>query len=770
MPGWFDEQLRARIKADNDIFANAFSEISEVILGKKLINEIQENELANADNAIEEIMRFYKIPVQENNSFFHSKNKTLDEELESRFRTSGIMRREIELNENWYHDSIGAYLGMTNDGHYIALIPDRFWGYTYKDHSTGEKIKLNKKTQDNISNHAICFYKPLPEHKLTIRDLISYMLNCLSFRDFFEIIAVTLIITLISMITPVLTKYIYSQVIFSDNSASINSIFIFLAGVSVSTILFEISRDLILTRISIKTDINVRAAVMMRLINLPADFFKKFSSGELAQRASYINLLCSVITNNIFSVFLTAVISMIYLYQIFSFAVSLIFPALLIMFVLIIFSLITIRLESHEIKHKMNYSAKENGLIYAFITGIQKIKLTGSEQRAFGKWASIYKHNAKLEYNPPLFLKINSALRLIITFSGTFLIYWRAFHSGIDVNNYMAFMAVYSLFSGAFINLCEGAVSASTIIPILELVSPILEAEPEISENKKIISRLSGNIEINEPHFGPDFNIPQPYYDYQNNNMEYNDDIGFNSIKGNIEINDITFGYNDNDSVLENLSLKIKSGQYIAVTGKSGCGKSTLMRLLLGFESPQKGVIFYDGKDIKTLDLKSLRSHIGCVLQNSRLFSGSIYENITISAPNLSENEVWEAAEMAGIADDIKKMPMGMNTIISEGAGTISGGQKQRIIIARAIAPKPKILFFDEATSALDNITQNLVSQSLDNLKCTRIIIAHRLSTIKHCDRIVLIDNGKIIEDGNYEQLINKKGIFYELVERQQIK
>lgn len=221
--------------------------------------------------------------------------------------------------------------------------------------------------------------------------------------------------------------------------------------------------------------------------------------------------------------------------------------------------------------------------------------------------------------------------------------------------------------------------------------------------------------------------------------------------------------------ILEDLSLKIQPGQYVAIVGKTGCGKSTLVRLLMGFESPQKGAIYYDGKNINALDLKSLRKKLGVVMQNGKLFQGDIFSNITISAPWLTLDQAWEAAELADIADDIRAMPMGMHTIISEGSGGISGGQKQRLMIARAIAPNPKILIFDEATSALDNITQKKVSQALDGLKCTRIVIAHRLSTIRHCDRIIVLDGGKIVEDGSYDELLARGGMFTELVSRQRV-
>ncbi len=266
--------------------------------------------------------------------------------------------------------------------------------------------------------------------------------------------------------------------------------------------------------------------------------------------------------------------------------------------------------------------------------------------------------------------------------------------------------------------------------PFVEIIQPILDTEPEISENKKIITDLAGAIELNN----------------------------------------VSFRYSENGPlVLDNVSLKIDPGQYIAIVGKTGCGKSTLMRLLLGFESTKNGAIYYDGQDINTLDLRSLRRHIGAVMQNGKLFQGDIFSNIVISAPWLTLDDAWESARLAGIEADIKDMPMGMHTVITEGSGGVSGGQKQRLMIARAIAPRPSILMFDEATSALDNITQKQISDSLDSLKSTRIVIAHRLSTIKNCDRIIVIDGGKIIEDGTFAGLMDQNGFFAELVKRQQI-
>ena len=294
----------------------------------------------------------------------------------------------------------------------------------------------------------------------------------------------------------------------------------------------------------------------------------------------------------------------------------------------------------------------------------------------------------------------------------------------------MAFNASYAIVMAAFSDLARVALTVAQVKPILNMAEPILKATPEIAENKEIPTRISGGIALNN----------------------------------------VSFRYTDTSPwIVDDMDLKIKPGEYVALVGRTGCGKSTLIRLLLGFEKPQKGAIYYDGKDMNSLDLRALRKKIGVVTQDGHLFQGDIYSNIVISNPQLLLEDAWEAAEIASIADDIRAMPMGMHTLISEGGGGISGGQKQRLMIARAVATKPKLLLLDEATSALDNITQKHVADALDKLKCTRIVIAHRLSTIQHCDRILVLDHGKIVEDGTYEQLIAAGGTFADLVARQRL-
>lgn len=381
-------------------------------------------------------------------------------------------------------------------------------------------------------------------------------------------------------------------------------------------------------------------------------------------------------------------------------------------------------------KRSMEIGAKESGMGYSIISGIQKIKLAGAEKRVFAKWAKSHAHEAQMRYNPPAYIKYSGVISSLISSVGMIVMYYAAVESGISVADYYSFNTAYGMVSGAFSSIAGIALTVANIKPVLEMAKPILNAVPEVSEGKQVVTRIAGGIEVNN----------------------------------------VSFRYNDNmPNVLDNLSLKITPGQYVAIVGATGCGKSTLMRLLLGFETPQRGAIYYDGRDLSTLDLKSLRRKIGVVIQNGKLFTGDIYSNIIISAPQLSLQDAWEAAELADIADDIRAMPMGMHTLISEGSGGISGGQRQRLMIARAIAPKPRILMLDEATSVLDNLTQKKVSQSLDSLKCTRIVIAHRLSTIKQCDRIIYLEKGHIVEDGTYDELIALGGKFAELVERQRL-
>ena len=697
-----------------------------VVMGQKVSAALGDGG-QTAKDAIHEILKYYGVKPQE----LPESLRDLNEQLEYLMRPSGIMRRTVILEKGWYKDAVGAMLGTrTDDGSVVALIPTGLSGYSFLDSSTGKRVKVSRKNEELISGEAICFYKPLPLKKLGMPDLARYIVGTLSIADLVLIALATLSVTLVGMLGPKLNNLLFSTVVESGSMRLLGAVAVFFVAVSLSTLLLSAVKSLLMARINTKLSLSVQAATMMRVLSLPAGFFKNYSAGELSSRSQQISTLCSALVNAVLSTGLTSVFSLAYISQVFRYAPALVAPALSVTLATVVFSLLSALLQMRIAKRQMELSVKGNGLSYALISGVQKIKLAGSEKRAFAKWADQYAQAARFSYDPPVFLKINRVISTAISLVGTIVMYYLAVQSKVSVAEYYAFNSAYGIVSGAFMSLSGVALTIAQIKPVYEMVKPILEAVPEVSVGKKVVTRLSGSIELNNVSFRYSESMPL---------------------------------------VVDNLSLKIRPGQYVAIVGKTGCGKSTLMRLMLGFEAPQKGAVYYDGKDLAQMDLKSLRRNIGVVIQNGKLFQGDIYSNITISAPWLTMDDAWHAAELAGIAEDIRHMPMGMHTLISEGSGGVSGGQRQRLMIARAIAPKPKILMFDEATSALDNLTQKTVSESLDSLKCTRIVIAHRLSTIRQCDRIVVLDKGKIIEDGTYDQLMEKNGFFAELVARQRL-
>ena len=724
--GWFDEQIRQRKLSDQEVFEDSIFRMASVVLGKRSGGALNDERIVSKA-AIDDILKYYHYKAPE----IPDSVRDPEEQLEYCMRPRGLMRRNVRLEKGWYKDSYGPLLAFRDaDGKPVALLPKPFSGYWFTDPDTGAKTPVNRITAEQFNPDAICFYRPLPLKKLGIPDLVVYMKNCLSTGDFVLIIALTLLVTLFGMPMLHITRILTGTVVESGSTPFLIGTAVFMVCAIISEQLITAVRELMMNRIEIKTSLSVEAAMMMRMMNLPASFFRNYSSGELSNRFGAVNQLSSLLLGSVFSLGLTSLSSLLYIPRIFHYAPALVVPSLCIILVTLGFTILTTFAQMKISREIMERGAKENGMSFALINGVQKIKLAGAEKRAFARWARVYSEAAELSYNPPMFLKANGAITTAISLAGTILLYYLAVKTRISPSEYITFNVAYGMVAGAFASLTGMALSVARIKPILQMAEPILKAEPESSENKTMVTSLKGNIELSNVYF------------------RYTDDMPY---------------------VVNGMSLKIKAGEYVAIVGTTGCGKSTLLRLLLGFETPEKGAIYYDGRDISKLDLRSLRRRMGVVTQDGSLFQGDIYSNIVISAPQLTLDEAWEAAEIAGIADDIRAMPMGMQTVISEGQGGISGGQKQRLMIARAVAPKPRILMFDEATSALDNRTQKQVSDALDRLKCTRIVIAHRLSTIRNCDRILVLDKGQIIEDGTYEELIAKNGLFAELVARQRL-
>lgn len=724
--GWFENQIQDRRDADQTLLEESFLRIAGVVMGEKDAQRIGDAQIITK-SAIDEILKYYHYKPGE----LPESITDPDEQLDYCLRPHGMMRRSVELKKGWYKDAYGPVLAFRkDDGSPAALLPGTIYGYYFKDPATGKTVRLNAETEQLFDPDAICFYRPLPLKSLSIPDLLLYMKRCVSTSDIFMIVFAAISVSGVGLLIPRLTRALTGPVLSSGSGSALIGLAICLVCVSLSMQLFSSVSAMASSRLEAKTSLGVQASMMMRLMSLPASFFRQYSPGELKRRSMSVNQLCSMLMSMVMTTGLTSLTSLLYVTQIFRFAPKLVIPSLLIVLVTVGFSVVTTLVQIGINRKRMEHAAKESGMSYSLISGIQKIKLAGAEKRSFAKWLNLYVEGAELTYNTPMFIRAGAAISTGISLVSTIILYYLAVESGLTPSSYFAFTAAYGSLMGAFSTLAGTAMNAAQIQPILEMAEPFLKTVPETQEKKEIVTSINGGLELSHVSF------------------RYDDDSPY---------------------ILNDLSLKIKPGEYVAIVGRTGCGKSTLMRLLLGFEKPEKGAIYYDGKDIESLDLGSLRRKIGTVMQQSGLFQGDIYSNIVLTAPGLSIDEAWDAAEKAGIADDIRAMPMGMYTMVSEGGGGISGGQKQRLMIARAIAPKPKLLFFDEATSALDNKTQKQVSEALDAMGCTRVVIAHRLSTIRHCDRILVLDGGTIVEDGSYDELIEKGGFFANLVARQRL-
>lgn len=530
------------------------------------------------------------------------------------------------------------------------------------------------------------------------------------------------------MILPVINEIIYDRVIPSGTIDDLMPIAALLIGSFLSIITAGLLKDLLFARINSKVVCRVQSAAWARALKLPASFFKKYSTGEVLQKIKALEQVAALLSGSTAAVSLSALFSFVYLYQIAVITPQLLFPAVIIILALLTFSFTTSILEAKQQRKLSDKSAELSGVVYQLLQGISKIKVAGARVRAFSIWADKYSQKANVLYRPNIILTVSGAIYSFISIAANILIYWVVAQSDITPAQYIAFNTAFGAFILSLSQFHNIVRQISLIKSNYDIARPVLDELPEDTGGKARPGSLSGNIDVHS----------------------------------------VSFRYTDDGPlILDDLSLSIKQGEYVALVGASGCGKSTLMRILLGFEKPQKGAVYYDNHELSGLDIHSVRQQIGVVMQNATLFADDIFSNIAVCAPWITLEEAWEVAEKAGIADDIRAMPMGMFTILSEDGGGISGGQKQRLMIARALAGDPRIIMFDEATSALDNITQSIVIETLNRMSCTRIVIAHRLSTVINCDRIIVLDRGKIAEEGNYKELMEKQGLFAEMAKRQ---
>jgi NHLM bacteriocin system ABC transporter ATP-binding protein len=652
-------------------------------------------------------------------------------------RASSVRYRDVVLKGAWWKQDNGPLLAFrpseTGNAPAVALALIRCGrAYFVSDTEKGTRDRLTPELASSIAPKAVMFYRPFPPRPLGWSDLLLFGLHG-TWRDVFTMLAVGAATGLLVLLMPVATGILFDTIIPGAQRGQLYQMAIMLFAASITGFLISLTANVAMMRMEGRMEAGVQSAVWDRLLSLPVRFFKQYNSGDLVGRSLAIGQIRQMLTGAVLTSLLTGVFSIFSFILLFQYSSSLALIATVLVLVAALMSASCGWLQMRNQRAIYEVMGRISGLTLDLMSGIAKLRMSGTESQAFARWAeeftkqkSISNRAARVSIAMTIFSRIFPS----VTGIAIFYFGWNMMKggAGLTPGGFVAFNAAFGQFLGASLGLAMTAISVIGIIPAYERAKPILKAIPEAQGASSLDpGRLHGAIECSRILFRYESDLPL---------------------------------------VLNDISIQIKPGQFVAFVGHSGSGKSTLFRLLLGFETPESGSIYFDGMDLADIDPQALRRQMGVVMQNGKVFDGDIFTNIVGASP-LTIADAWAAARSAGFDKDIEAMPMGMNTVISEGGGGLSGGQRQRLMIARAIVHRPRILLFDEATSALDNQTQSIVSRSLEALEATRIVIAHRLSTIINADQIYVFDQGRITQHGTYEELAGQEGLFRDLAQRQ---
>jgi NHLM bacteriocin system ABC transporter ATP-binding protein len=651
--------------------------------------------------------------------------------LDALLATGRIRKRKVILKGEWWNKDMGPLLAFRKYGTELepaALIPRRKGGYTLEEPSAGDVTRVTKNVALTLEPLAFQLYRPFPIKGLDARGLLEFATHGLK-RDFALVLGLGMLGGFLALITPLATGLVFDSVIPGAERGMLFQLVLAMLAIAFGQAMFSLTRNFALLRTETRMSAGMQAAIWDRLISLPAPFFRKFTSGDLARRAQGIDGIRRALAGAVLGSVLAAIFSVWNIALLFFYDAYLAMAAVALVGVAVLVSVLASRAQIVHQRAILEIDGQLTGLLYQLLVGISKLRVAGTENRAFSVWANGFAKKREHEYKAGLVENRIQVFSSIFHVCCSIVFFWIVGHQeeAMPIGMFLGFFAAFGAFQGAAMSLANAAMVGVQVVPLWERAQPILETAPEVSEGGVSPGDLSGRIELNH----------------------------------------LSFRYaEDGPLVLDDVNLEIKPGEFVAIVGPSGSGKSTVLRLLLGFEKPISGGVFYDAQPLSHLDLRQVRNQFGVVLQNSRVMGGDIFSNI-VGSTLLTLDDAWKAAEMAALDTDIKEMPMGMHTVTSEGGGTLSGGQRQRLMIARALANSPRILFFDEATSALDNRTQAIVSESLEQLRTTRIVIAHRLSTIRNADKIIVMKRGRVVEQGRYAELMALDGTFAALAKRQ---
>ncbi|MEO1403072.1 MAG: NHLP bacteriocin export ABC transporter permease/ATPase subunit [Cyanobacteria bacterium J06635_1] len=656
------------------------------------------------------------------------------EPLEAIARASQLRLRQILLRGQWWTQDSGPMVAYTRDDRLpMALLPVKNSRYELLDPVTLQRTPVDELVANRLDPVAFIFYRPLPSGKLNAATLLQFAFHGRQ-RDIGMILLTGVVTSLLGMAIPQATAVLIDDAIPYGSTGILIQIGLALLAVAFGRACFQFAQAIASMRIETGSDATLQAAVWDRLLKLHTSFFRDYSTGDLQSRVSSITAIRRKLSGTALDAILSGAFALLNLGLLFYYSAKLAVLALFVALLVVSVTGISGAILLKKQRPLLELDGELYGLMVQLINGVSKLRIAGAEPRAFAQWGEKYRQQLTLEMSTQ---RLEDAVSIFNTAMPTLTsigLFWLASTlvnpmqgTGFSTGTFLAFNAAFAIFISGVTNLSRTLIDVLDVIPLWMRSQPILSAEPEVDIEKADPGRLTGRICLDH----------------------------------------VTFRYReDGPLILNDVTVEAYPGEFIALVGPSGSGKSTVLRLLLGFETPQSGTVYYDSQDVAGLDISAVRRQLGVVLQNGRINAGSIFENISGGAL-ITLDDAWRAAEMAGFGDDVRSFPMQMHTVISEGGGNLSGGQRQRLVIARALALNPKILLLDEATSALDNRTQAIVSESLDRLNVTRIVVAHRLSTIRNADRIYVIKAGRVVQQGNFDELAAQEGVFAQLIKRQ---
>ena len=660
-------------------------------------------------------------------------------------RSSGFHVRPVTLREGWWRRRGEPMLGRLagDGGPPVALLPMNRTislggpAYELRD-PDGRRHPVDHRLAGRVATTGWAFYRPLPDDPLGFADLWRFCRGLQGLgRELAIVSIVALLGAMLGLSIPIASGILVDQVLPEADLPRLAVMCGFLGVLTISAAVFQAIQGLLVIRIEGRVSATLIPAIWERLLRLPSRFFAGYSSGDLSLRAMGLNEVFQRASGAVVTSIVTGLFSLFNLGLLYCYSWKLALCTSLLVAVLL---LVTGLLLAGRLRHEVSIRRIDgilSGLLLEFFGGIITLRSAGAEGRALARWARRYGERLTQAIHSRRFSNAIRQWLAVYPILTSLVVYTGAVHIDPDLmkaGSFLAFNIAFANLVAAVLAGCYTAIGLLDLLPMCTRIKPILEESTEFPAAVIEPVRLAGSLALNRVSF----RYP---------------------------------GQDQGTKVLDEVSLQVRSGEFVAIVGPSGSGKSTLMRLLLGFETPDSGTVTFDGRELATLDLREVRRQIGVVLQHAQLMPSDIYSNIVGFAPILGLDDAWRAARLAGLEDDIRAMPMGMHTLVGEGGGNLSSGQRQRLLIARAIVRRPKVLLLDEATSALDNVTQAIISDSLTSQLqgITRVVIAHRLDAIVKADRIYVLKDGRIVQSGRYDQLLAEPGPFRDLARRQML-